>query len=115
MASRSARKAVVILPGIAMRIVTLRTAAIGRRPAFDLSALAPSADATREQAARGTRPIWFGTGWHEASVWSRLDLPVGTVIEGPAVLEQPDATTIVDPGLSARVDAMGNVIVERTA
>jgi N-methylhydantoinase A len=104
-----------LLPGIAMRIVTLRTAAIGRRPSFDLAALAPTAGATREAAARGMRPIWFGTGWQDARIWSRLDLPVGTIIEGPAVLEQPDATTIVDPGLTARVDALGNVILERKA
>ena len=103
-----------LLPGIAMRIVTLRTAAIGRRPSFDLTALAPPAGATLEAAARGTRAIWFGTGWRDASVWSRLDLPVGAVVAGPAVLEQADATTIVDPGLSARVDVLGNVILERT-
>ena len=103
-----------LLPGIAMRIVTLRTAAIGRRPSFDLAALAPSPGTTLEAAARGTRAIWFGTGWRDASVWSRLDLPVGAVVAGPAVLEQADATTIVDPGLSARVDVLGNVILERT-
>ncbi|MBS7805717.1 hydantoinase/oxoprolinase family protein [Rhizobiales bacterium TNE-4] len=103
-----------LLPGIAMRIVTLRTAAIGRRPSFDLAALAPPPGATLEAAARGTRAIWFGTGWRDASIWSRLDLPVGAVVAGPAVLEQADATTIVDPGLSARVDALGNVILERT-
>ena len=103
-----------LLPGIAMRIVTLRTAAIGRRPSFDLAALAPPPGATLEAAAHGTRAIWFGTGWRDASVWSRLDLPVGAVVAGPAVLEQADATTIVDPGLSARVDVLGNVILERT-
>ena len=42
-----------------------------------------------------------------------LDLPVGAVVPGPAVLEQPDATTVIDPDLVARVDALGNVIVER--
>jgi N-methylhydantoinase A len=104
-----------LLPGIAMRIVTLRTAAIGRRPSFDLAALAPPPGATRESAARGTRPIWFGTGWQDARIWSRLDLPIGAILEGPAVLEQPDATTIVDPGLTARVDTLGNVILERKA
>jgi N-methylhydantoinase A len=104
-----------LLPGIAMRIVTLRTAAIGRRPSFDLAALAPPSGATRESAARGTRPIWFGTGWQDARIWSRLDLPIGAILEGPAVLEQPDATTIVDPGLTARVDTLGNVILERKA
>lgn len=104
-----------LLLGIAMRIVTLRTAVIGRRPSFDLAALAPPPGATRESAARGTRPIWFGTGWQDARIWSRLDLPIGAILEGPAVLEQPDATTIVDPELTARVDTLGNAILERKA
>lgn len=104
-----------LLPGIPMRVVTLRTAAIGRRPAFDLSALAPADDATAEKAKRGTRAVWFGKDWHETTIWSRLDLPAGAEIAGPAILEQPDATTIVDPGLTARVDSFGNVIIERAS
>jgi len=40
-------------------------------------------------------------------------LPVGTDIAGPAVLEQSDATTLIDPGLRARTDRLGNVIVTR--
>ncbi|MFM2421621.1 MAG: hypothetical protein RL291_151 [Pseudomonadota bacterium] len=101
-----------LLPGIPMRIVNLRTTAVGVRPAFDLKALAPQGG-SRESAARGTRPVWFETRWQEATVWDRLALPVGVVIAGPAILEQGDATTVLDPGLSARVDALGNLIVER--
>jgi N-methylhydantoinase A len=102
-----------LLPGIPVRIVNLRTAAIGRRPPFDLKALAPSADSTREAALRGSRKVWFDGGWHEASIWDRLALPVGAEVEGPAILEQPDATTVIDPGLVARVDGLGNLVVER--
>lgn len=102
-----------LLPGIPARIVSLRTAAIGRRPAFDLSTFAPGADASLEKAAKGARPVWFEGAWHETNVWSRLDLPAGAVIEAPAVLEQPDATIFIDPGLRGRVDELGNVIVER--
>jgi N-methylhydantoinase A len=102
-----------LLPDIPVRIVSLRTAAVGRRPAFDLAALAPAAELTLEGARRGARPVWFAGGWREARVWSRLELPVGAVVEGPAVLEQPDATTVIDPGLRARVDALGNIIIER--
>lgn len=104
-----------LLPGIPMRIVTLRTAAIGRRPPFDLTALAPSSTNSVEAARLGQRQVWFGDRWHEASIYARLDLPVGAVIEGPAILEQADATTIVDPGLTARVDSFGNVIIERVS
>jgi N-methylhydantoinase A len=92
--------------------VSLRTAAIGARPKFDLTALAPAARLTLDAARRGTRPVWFG-GWVEATVWDRLALPAGAAVEGPAILEQPDATTVVDPGLVARVDALGNILLER--
>ena len=48
-----------LLPGIPVRIVSLRTAAIGRRPAFDLAAFAPPAEASLADADRGTRQVWF--------------------------------------------------------
>src|SRR6185437_3718569 len=102
-----------LLPDIPTLIVSLRTAAIGRRPAFDLSAFAPSADASLDKAAKGTRKVFHGGAWHDTKVWSRLDLPYGATIEAPAVLEQPDATIFIDPGLKASVDHLGNVIVER--
>jgi N-methylhydantoinase A len=96
-----------------VRIVNLRTAAIGRRPPFDLAALAPAADASEQAAERGIRNVWFKGQWHVARILDRLALPVGARIEGPAILEQPDATTVVDPGLVATVDAFGNLLVER--
>ena len=102
-----------LLPGIPVRIVNLRTTAIGRRPKFDLRALAPDKDANVAAALRGARPVWFDGRWHETAVWERLDLPADTTINGPAVFEQPDATTIVEPGLAARIDDFGNLIIER--
>ena len=104
-----------LLPGVGAKIVNLRTAAIGRRPHFDLAALAPAAETTVEGAYAGSRPVWFDGAWHDTAVYNRLDLPVGAHIQGPAILEQPDATTVIDPDLSARVDGYGNVIVERSA
>ncbi len=104
-----------LLPDIPVRIVSLRTAAVGRRPKFDLAALAPAPGLRLEAARRGVRNVWFAGQWREASIWSRLDLPVGARVEGPAVLEQPDATTVVDPGLSAAVDALGNLVIERAS
>jgi N-methylhydantoinase A len=101
------------LSGIPVKIVSLRTAAIGRRPHFDLTALAPSMDASIDRARLDQRQVWFDGAWHPTSIWSRLELPVGAVIPGPAILEQPDATTVVEPGLAARVDSLGNIVIER--
>jgi N-methylhydantoinase A len=102
-----------LLPGLPVRIVNLRTTATGRRPPFDLMALAPPAGASLAAAGRGTRPVYFGGAWREAAIFERLDLPPGAVIPGPAILEQPDATIVVDPGLVVRVDAFGNLLMER--
>ena len=101
-----------LLPEIPIRIVTLRVAAIGRRPAFDFSVFAPSPSASLAKARRGSRPVWFDDGWRETDVWARLDLPAGARIAGPAILEQPDATTVLEPGFAGRINSAGNLIVE---
>src|SRR5215813_5123609 len=102
-----------LLPGLGVRIVSLRVAAVGRRPPFDLGVFAPAAGSLAA-ARRGSRRVWFDGDWRDTAVWSRLDLPAGAVIDGPAVLEQPDATAVIEPGLHGRVDALGNLIVEPT-
>jgi N-methylhydantoinase A len=101
-----------LLPKIPARIVTLRVAAIGRRPAFDFSVFAPNPSASLEQARLGSRPVWFDGGWRDTAIWARLDLPTGAAVSGPAILEQPDATTVIEPGLVGRVDSIGNLVVE---
>jgi N-methylhydantoinase A len=101
-----------LLPGLVVRIVSLRVAAIGRRPAFDFAVFAPDSSASLEKGRLGSRPVWFEGGWRETEVWARLELPVDARILGPAILEQPDATTVIEPGLAGRIDRIGNLIVE---
>jgi N-methylhydantoinase A len=102
-----------LLGAIPVRVVSLRTAAIGKRPPFDISVFTPASDNSLEKASRGTRPVWFGDGWRDVAIWSRRDLPSGAVIAAPAILEQPDATIVVEPGLRGRIDLLGNLILER--
>jgi len=92
------------------RILNLRSAVIGRRPKFDLETLAPKGAGTT--APKATRPVHFGDRWHDTAIHDRLALPVGAVIAGPAILEQPDTTVLIEPGLVGRVDRFGNTIIE---
>jgi len=94
------------------RVMNLRTAVIGRRPKFDLETLAPEGGSV-EAARKGTRKVHFANRWHDTAIYDRLALPVGAVIDGPAILEQPDTTVLVDPGLIATVDRFGNTIITR--
>ena len=64
-------------------------------------------------AARGKRRVWFDGGWHATKIWDRLSLPAGARLAGPAIIEQADATTVLDPGLVADVDRLGNLLVTR--
>ncbi len=51
----------------------------------------------------------------DSPVYQRADLGLGQTIEGPAVIDQLDATTIVHPGDRALVDRAGNLILELSA
>ena len=99
-----------LLPQGARRVVNLRTAVIGRRPKFDLATLAPVGG---HAGVLRRRPVRFAGAWHDTAVHDRLALPVGARIAGPAILEQPDTTILIEPGLAAEVDRFGNVIVTR--
>ncbi len=99
-----------LLPGGVRRVMNLRSTIIGRRPKFDLMSLAP--EATVPAAPKSHRQVHFADRWHETAIYARLDLPAGAVIDGPAILEQPDTTILIEPGLTGRVDRFGNVILE---
>jgi len=55
-----------------------------------------------------------GREW-ETEVYDRDALSAGAAIDGPAILREATATTIVEPGWRARIDARLNLILERTA
>lgn len=104
-----------LLENIPMRVMNYRIAVIGRRPGLDMSVFSPRDGKPAEQCRTGTRKVYADGAFHDAAVYARLDLAVGTVIHGPAILEQPDTTIFVDPGLVARVDQFGNLIMEPEA
>jgi len=65
-------------------------------------------------ASKGTRQVWFTSDAPmETAIWSRPDLPAGSVFEGPAIAEQLDATIVVPPGWRAKVDGYWNMILTR--
>jgi N-methylhydantoinase A len=104
-----------LLQGGLRRIVNLRTAVTGRRPKFDLLALAPPDGGSVAGAQRATRPVHFGDTWFDTPVYDRLFLPVGASIAGPTILAQPDTTILIEPGYTGEVDRFGNVLITREA
>jgi len=107
----------VRLPEIRAVLVNLNTSVIGRRRSFSLAALL-DAKASRPRLADaviGTRQVYADGGWHAATIYSRETLPAGATIAGPAVIQQIDATTVIEPGSAATVDAIGNLRIRVSA
>ncbi len=102
-----------LLEGLPVRVVNVRVAAIGKRPELDLSGFTPPSETTVENCIVGTRNIWHGGEQHIAQVYERLKLPKNASIAGPALLEQPDTTIFIDPGLQGVMDEYGNLIMTR--
>jgi N-methylhydantoinase A len=59
------------------------------------------------------RPVYFKeTGWVETPIYRRASLALGAALDGPAVLEEVDSTTLVLAGQVAHVDPTGNLLIE---
>jgi N-methylhydantoinase A len=102
----------VELPEIRPVLVNLHTAVIGKRKAVSLVTINSAAPRpTLAEAMRTRRPVWFEGGWIETPVYRREHLPTGARFEGPAVIEQLDCTTVVEPGNRVAMDGIGNLIV----
>jgi N-methylhydantoinase A len=104
-----------LLENIPMRVMNYRIAVVGRRPKLDMAVFAPADGKMPEECLRGTRRVYADGAFHEAKIYDRLAIAVGSEIVGPAILEQADTTIFVDPGLIARVDAFGNLVMKAAA
>ena len=93
-------------------LVNLHTAVIGVRPEVSLEVLgAGTREPTLKAAQVGERRVWFTDGWHQTPVYARDRLPLDAVFDGPAILEQLDCTTVVEPGDKVRQDKLGNLLI----
>ena len=74
-----------------------------------------SGDSNVEHAVIGRRPLFdLARGeFVEAVVLDRGRLLAGNRIDGPAVIEQLDATTVLSESQHATVDTFGNIVIER--
>jgi N-methylhydantoinase A len=87
-------------------VMSLRTAVIGRRRPIALEGLG---GVVSPGGPTAIRPVWFQQRWHDTPVYRREHLAPGATLTGPAIVEQLDATTVIEPGDRVRVDALGNL------
>jgi N-methylhydantoinase A len=93
--------------------VTFRVEALGlvRKATFPQRAPGPADPAP---AMIGERRIWFADAAAHVTtpVYARAKLAPGMTIEGPAIVEQMDTTTVCPPGARLTVDGIENLVME---
>jgi len=106
-------------PEAPIEIVGFGATAIGKVDTPELPALASGGAMPPPAAQIGTRQVFFEGeavgergGWSAARILLRDKLLAGNAIEGPAVIEEVSATTVLYPGDRARVLGNGALLVE---
>jgi N-methylhydantoinase A len=62
---------------------------------------------------KGERRACFDGEWPEVPVFDRAAMGAGSELDGPALIEFGEATSVVAPHWSGRVDDAGNLVLER--
>jgi N-methylhydantoinase A len=94
-----------------VELAAIRVTAAGIGGALPAGAV-PGGDA---RAARtGERRVWDAGAFVSATVYERERLGAGATLAGPAIVEQYDTTTWIPAGWTGAVDALANLLLERT-
>ena len=97
-------------PGVESEVMTWRVRLAGPLPELNVRMRA----AAKRDARKGKRKVWFTeTGrFVETAVYDRYRLASGETFRGPAVVEERESTMVIGPRASARVDGIGNLVVD---
>jgi N-methylhydantoinase A len=100
-----------------VEIVNLRVTATGLIPEPKILQESPGSKIPPEGSKTEDMLVSFGTPEEqiECPVYDRSRLRSGNLLEGPAIVEQYDATTVIYPSWTAEVDLMGNLRLTRQA
>jgi N-methylhydantoinase A len=96
-----------------IQVTTLRVSAAGSVRKAEFRAQPPAVTEVKD-AIEGSREVWVpeAGGFTDCPLYDRAKLGSGHEINGPAIINQMDSTTLVLPGQTARVDSFLNLIIE---
>ncbi len=59
------------------------------------------------------RPMFTGGEWRDAAIYRRAALHPGARVDGPAIIAEPTATTVVEPGWQAEMTGRRHLVLRR--
>ncbi|MBO9357124.1 5-oxoprolinase [Bordetella petrii] len=100
-----------LMPGRELVVETISVEATGGGEA--------AAEAPVERSRAGAPPVrqtvrMYGQGaWHATPLYVRADLVPGDVLPGPAIISEPNQTTVVEQGWQAELTALDHIVLKR--
>ena len=67
----------------------------------------------RDVPKRETVKVYANGEWRDAALVVRDDLRPGDLLQGPAIIAEKNATTVIEPGWQASVSALDHLVLER--
>jgi N-methylhydantoinase A len=93
-------------------IVSLKVIGIGSVNKPVLEKIEKGSKTPPADACMGERPVYVGSGRHQPfAIYRRERLLAGNVIDGPALIEEVTATSVVEARQTCRVDEYGSLII----
>ena len=101
-----------LMPARALMVEAVSVEAIGasEAPLQTIVASAPRADAL---APVETVRMFGADAWHDTALYLRTDLRAGDLIDGPAIIAEDNATTVLEAGWQAQVTAQLHLVLRR--
>ncbi|HEV3010164.1 MAG TPA: hydantoinase B/oxoprolinase family protein [Burkholderiales bacterium] len=99
-----------LMPGRPLIAEAVSVEAIAAGEVFAERNLPPKESAAPAETVR----VFTGGRWHDAPLYRREDLGPGNRIDGPAIIAEANATTVVEPEWRASVTPLNHLVLERT-
>jgi 5-oxoprolinase (ATP-hydrolysing) len=101
-----------LMPGRPLIVEALSVEAIGVTESSDETS-APSGSLRTAPAPVENAQGWFAGDWRGTPVWDRERLRAGDRVDGPAIIVEANATTVVEPGWRAEMTDRRDLLLSR--
>ena len=93
-------------------MVSLKVIGIGKVRKPVLQIITRGGETPVSESKRGERKVYLGDGrYQEFTIYQRDRLRAGNIIRGPAIIEEPTSTTVLESDQVCSVDQYGNLII----
>ena len=89
-------------------IAAIQVSATGQEARFAEPALDPG----QQSSPVGHSMMWVDDAWQSVPVYRRRILGAGARLDGPAILVEPNATTVIDRGWRGAIGATGHLLLD---